>query len=153
MQAEELEELGRSAIHLRFGAGEKVIEQGKAGKSMYILAAGAAEVKVEHDGELVQVGRLRQGDCFGEISLLTGEPRTATVIAESDCEVVKIEKSAMRTLLVQHPRLAEILSETLAARRSILEAEITAFRPNQPIAPTGATKESFLARLRQFFEL
>jgi small-conductance mechanosensitive channel/CRP-like cAMP-binding protein len=153
MQADELEDLGQSAIHLRFGKGEKIIEQGKPGKSMYILADGSAEVRVEHGGELVQVGRLGQGDCFGEISLLTGEPRTATVIAESDCEVVKIEKSAMRALLLQHPRLAETLSETLAARRSILEAEINAFQTNQPIAPTVATKERFLARLRQFFEL
>jgi small-conductance mechanosensitive channel len=153
MQADELEELAKSTIHLRFGAGEKIIEQGKPGKSMYILADGSAEVKVEHNGELVRVGRLGQGDCFGEISLLTGEPRTATVIAESDCEVVKIEKSAMRALLLQHPRLAETLSETLAARRTELEAEINAYRTDQPIAPSGATKESFLARLRQFFEL
>jgi small-conductance mechanosensitive channel/CRP-like cAMP-binding protein len=153
MQADELAELGQSAIHLRFGTREKIIEQGKPGKSMYILAGGSAEVRVEHEGELVQVGRLGQGDCFGEISLLTGEPRTATVIAESDCEVVKIEKSAMRALLLKHPRLTETLSETLAARRSILEAEINAFRTNQPVASRGATKESFLARLRQFFEL
>jgi small-conductance mechanosensitive channel/CRP-like cAMP-binding protein len=153
MQAEELQELGQSAIHLRFGKGEKIVEQGKAGKSMYILSDGSAEVRVERDGEFVRVGRLGQGDCFGEISLLTGEPRTATVIAECDCEVVKIEKSAMRTLLVQHPRLAETLSETLAARRLVLEAEINAVRTNQAIAPIAVTKESFLARLRQFFEL
>jgi small-conductance mechanosensitive channel/CRP-like cAMP-binding protein len=153
MQAGELQVLGKSAIHLRFGKGEKIIEQGKPGKSMYILADGSAEVRVEHDGEPVRVGRLEQGDCFGEISLLTGEPRTATVIAESDCEVVKIEKSAMRTLLLQQPRLAETLSETLAERRSVSEAEITAFRTSQPVAPNVATKESFLARLRQFFEL
>lgn len=153
MQADELQVLGQSAIHLRFGKGEKIIEQGKPGKSMYILADGSAEVRVEHDGELVRVGRLAQGDCFGEFSLLTGEPRTATVIAEFDCEVVKIEKSAMRTLLVQHPRLAETLSETLASRRSVLEAKINAFQTNQPIAPSVGTKETFLARLRQFFEL
>ncbi|HZC36946.1 MAG TPA: cyclic nucleotide-binding domain-containing protein, partial [Chthoniobacterales bacterium] len=101
----------------------------------------------------VRVGRLGQGDCFGEMSLLTGEPRTATVIAESDCEVVKIEKSAMRDLLVRQPRLAEILSETLASRRSLLEAEISAFQINQPVVQIQATKESFLARVRQFFEL
>ena len=153
MQTNELEELGQSAIHLRFGKGEKIIEQGKPGKSMYILADGSAEVRVEHEGELVQVGRLSQGDCFGEISLLTGEPRTATVIAESDCGVVKIEKSAMRALLLKQPRLAETLSETLAARRSILEAEINAFRTNRRIVSTGGTKETFLVRLRQFFEL
>jgi small-conductance mechanosensitive channel len=153
MQADELQVLGQSAIHLRFGTGEKIIEEGKPGKSMYILANGSAEVRVERDGEVVPVGRLGQGDCFGEISLLTGEPRTATVVAESDCEVVKIEKSAMRTLLLQHPRLAETLSETLAARRSVLEAEINSFRTNQPVAPIVGTKETFLARLRQFFQL
>ena len=45
------------------------------------------------------------------------------------------------------------LSETLAARRTELAAEINAYRTDQPIVPSGATKESFLARLRQFFEL
>jgi small-conductance mechanosensitive channel/CRP-like cAMP-binding protein len=153
MQAQDLELLGKSAIHLRFGVGEKIIEQGKPGKSMYILSEGSAEVRVEHDGESVRVGQLKQGDCFGEFSLLTGEPRTATVVAESDCEVVKIEKSAMRKLLVQQPRLAETLSETLATRRSALEAEINAAQTNQPTTHTGRTKESFLARLRQFFQL
>jgi small-conductance mechanosensitive channel/CRP-like cAMP-binding protein len=153
MPAEELQALGQSAIYLRFGKGEKIIEQGKPGNSMYILADGSAEVRVMHNGEPVRVGRLGQGDCFGEISLLTGEPRTATVIAECDCEVVKIEKSAMRDLLVQQPRLAEILSETLACRRSLLEAEISAFRVNQPVVQIEATKESFLARVRQFFQL
>jgi small-conductance mechanosensitive channel/CRP-like cAMP-binding protein len=153
MEAGELQELVQSAIHLRFGTGEKIIQQGKPGKSMYILAEGSAEVKVERNGETVRVGRLGQGDCFGEISLLTGEPRTATVIAVTDCEVVKIEKSAMRELLVQHPRLAESLSETLATRRSALEAEISAFQTNHPVAAVGGTKETFLARLRQFFQL
>jgi small-conductance mechanosensitive channel/CRP-like cAMP-binding protein len=153
MDAAELKELGQSAIHLRFGAGEKIIEQGKPGKSMYILADGSAHVEVMRNGEVVRIGRLGQGDCFGEISLLTGEPRTATVTAETDCEVVKIEKSAMRELLVQQPRLAETLSETLATRRSVLEAKTSAFDTDHTVAPSGGTKETFLARLRQFFQL
>ena len=73
----------------RFGRGERVIEEGAAGDSMFVLLRGTAQVSVARNGTPLRVGVLRAGDLFGEMSLLTGEPRTATVRAEHDCEVLE----------------------------------------------------------------
>ena len=61
-----------------FGRGEPVIEEGAAGDSMFVMLRGAANVLVSKNGSKIQVATLGAGDCFGEMSLLTGEPRSAT---------------------------------------------------------------------------
>lgn len=153
MDTDQIDTLARSARHLRFGKGERIIAQGDPSESMYVLASGTAQVIVERDGRVSDLGLLGSGDCFGEISLLTGKPRTATVTAKTDCDIVEIDHTAMRDLLKQDPRLAEQLSETLSARRSMLESEVANWKDVEEIAPLNQTKESFLARIRQLFGL
>ena len=138
---------------MRFGKGERIIIQGDAGNSMFILATGKASVQVEREGRAQPVGNLVAGDCFGEISLLTGEPRSATVLATFDCEVLEIEKETMGTLLREHPELAESLSETVVARRSATETQLASAPANGDDPEQVATKEGFLRRLRKFFQL
>ncbi len=100
-----------------FGRGEAVIVEGMEGDSMFILVRGAAQVSVSKNGALIRVGSLRAGDCFGEMSFLTGEPRTATVRAEKDCEVLELSKSVMGELLRESPECLEQLSALLAQRK------------------------------------
>jgi len=153
MEADQIQALAKSARHLRYGKGEKIITQGDPGKSMYVLSSGIAQVTVERDGRASDLGELVSGECFGEISLLTGNPRTASVTAKSDCDIVEIDQSAMRDLLKQYPRLADHLSETLSTRRSVLETELANWKDDPEAAPISQTKESFLARMRQLFGL
>ena len=153
LEAEQIQALARSARHLRYGKGEKIISQGDPGESMYVLSSGIAQVAVERDSKLSELGELVSGECFGEMSLLTGEPRTATVTAKTDCDVVEIDHIAMRDLLKRDPKLADHLSETLSARRSLLESELANWKDDQEKTPIKQTKESFLARIRQFFGL
>jgi small-conductance mechanosensitive channel len=80
---------------VHFGRDEKLIEQGESGDSMFILVDGEATVLVQRNGLPTPVAFLRTGDCFGEMSLLTGEKRSATVIAQTDCEVVEIGKAVL----------------------------------------------------------
>ena len=105
--------LERSELN-RFGRGERVIEEGAAGDSMFVLLRGTAQVSVARNGTPLRVGVLRAGDLFGEMSLLTGEPRTATVRAEHDCEVLEISKPVMSELLHAAPQCLDQLSELLA---------------------------------------
>ena len=84
---------------------------------MFVLLHGAAAVSVSQNGSMIRVGSLHMGDCFGEMSLLTGEKRTATVAAEQDCEVIEIAKPAMAAVLRDAPDVVTQLSELLATRK------------------------------------
>src|SRR5947199_10621748 len=100
-----------------FGRGERVIEEGAEGDSMFILLRGAAEVSVSKNGSTIPVATLSSGDCFGEMSLLTGEKRSATVRAQRDCYVMEISKRVMAGIIQQTPDCLRQLSEILARRK------------------------------------
>src|SRR5437867_546484 len=121
LSEEQLNQLvGQARLNI-FGRGEPVIEEGSPGDSMFVLLRGAANVFVSKNGSTIQVATLNAGDCFGEMSLLTGEPRSATVRAEADCYVMEIGKPVMGEVLRDAPGCLEKLSELLAQRK--LETE------------------------------
>ena len=151
---EQINGLVKDAEVNHFGRGEAVIEEGTEGESMFILLRGTAQVSVTKNDALIRVGVLREGDCFGEMSLLTGEPRTATVRAEKDCEVLEISKPVMGDLLRKAPVCLNQLSELLAKRK--LETEGLVRDAIQPEANAAKEREytaSFLRRLQSFFSL
>ena len=88
----QLDNVLHSAHIHRYGRGERVIQEGAEGNSMFIMLRGTAHVSVLRNGTGIRLGVLRSGDCFGEMSLLTGEPRSATIRADGDCEVLEISK-------------------------------------------------------------
>jgi len=137
-----------------FGRDEKLIEQGDDGDSMFVLVDGQATVVVERNGGPTPVAFLRSGDCFGEMSLLTGERRTATVIAQTDCEVVEIGKAVLAKSLKDNPTLLAQLSELLARRQFETEG-ILAIEKKGGAAEAQRTQyaASFVDKLRTFFEL
>jgi MFS family permease len=85
-----IEQLASAAEFHRVAEGANVVTQGERGETFYIIAQGSADVV--HDGELVT--QLRVGDAFGEIALLRDVPRTATVRAASDLEVLRLGRRA-----------------------------------------------------------
>jgi small-conductance mechanosensitive channel/CRP-like cAMP-binding protein len=137
-----------------FGQGEKLISQGEEGDSMFILVEGQANVVVERNGSPKHVASLKSGDCFGEMSLLTGERRSATVVAHSDCEVVEIGKPVLARSLKENPGLLDELSQLLARRQIETEGILAAeTRGVQVMAEQTEYAAGFGARLRRFFEL
>jgi len=154
MNDEQLETvLQNSEIH-RYGRGERMIQEGDPGDSMFVMLRGTAAVSIARNGTTVRVGAMRQGDCFGEFALLTGEPRTATVRAENDCEVLEIGQPIMAGVLRESPECLNALSALLAKRK--LEGEGIVEKATQP--KEQAIKESeyrstFLRRLHAVFEL
>jgi small-conductance mechanosensitive channel/CRP-like cAMP-binding protein len=149
----QIDQLARAARQTAYGKGETIIRQGEPGESMFVLASGSANVFAKKDTTLLQVGTLQSGDCFGEVSLLTGEPRSATVVATTDCSVIEVQKLSISSLLHQHPELAEQLSETIASHRQATQNELERFEMTATENVATQTKESLLARLRLFFEL
>src|SRR2546428_6999413 len=137
-----------------FGRGEAVIEEGAEGESLFILLRGMAHVTVVKQGTNVRVGGLRPGDCFGEMSLLTGERRSATVRAEGDCYVMEISKPVMAEVLRDFPQCLEQMSELLARRKMENEGILKdAAIPADQVGKAREYKASFLKRLRTVFEL
>jgi small-conductance mechanosensitive channel/CRP-like cAMP-binding protein len=144
----------QSARLHRYGQGEKLIRQGTEGSSMYVLLEGAADVHVDHNGGSAYVATLKAGDYFGEMSLLTGEKRSATVIAKSDCEVLEIGKAAFAGVLQSSETLLQKLSEMLAQRRLETEGIVAAGSGPQTVATRKSEyAANFLARLSSFFDL
>jgi small-conductance mechanosensitive channel/CRP-like cAMP-binding protein len=118
---EELATLARELKPVPFGPGEALCRQGEAADSLYIVRRGVVRVRVGADGGDREVARLEAGSYFGEMGLMTGEPRTATVRADGHVDAFRLEKDAFRRLLADRPALAEQMAEVLATRKVELE--------------------------------
>jgi CRP-like cAMP-binding protein len=142
----ELERLA-GVVHRRvYGPGEDVVRQDEEGSSLFVVRQGRLTV---HIGD-AQVGQLSEGDIFGEMSLLTGERRKATVTAAGEVHLVEIAKQHLEPVLRSSPELVERLSAMLARRE---EANVEARRRSEQARPGDGQKDLFRQRLRAFFGL
>jgi CRP-like cAMP-binding protein len=120
------DERRRLAERLRFAPflkGELMTRQGAVAHWLYIITKGSAEVLLTVEGgERKRVSILQAGDFFGEMSLLTGEPRQATVKALEDSECYRLDRQAFNDILQGRPEIAQHLSEVLARRSVELES-------------------------------
>jgi CRP-like cAMP-binding protein len=112
---------------------------------------------VDAEGHQTRVNVVRSGDCLGEISLLTGEKLSATVVATKDCEVVLIERDRMAEVLRESPELVERLSEILALRRletEVILAESQTQRSKNTVPKSQEEYASdFLNKMKDFFSV
>src|SRR5467141_2213546 len=154
LSEDQLNQMVNQARLRLFGRGEPVIEEGAAGDSMFVMLRGAAKVFVSKNGSKIQVATLGAGDCFGEMSVLTGEPRSATVRADGDCYVMEIGKPVMAEVLSGAPSCMEQLSQLLAQRKMETDGILKEARSMDEHALTERQyTANFLHRLRTFFQL
>jgi len=126
-------------VHI-YSKGETIIRRDTEGDSMFIIHHGSVSVRV--DG--AEVAQLEPGDFFGEMALLTGEHRTADVIALTDVVAVEIAKDALQPVLLDLPELAAAISAKVVERRNTLDARRTAL-PDE--------HASVLSRIKAYFGL
>ena len=144
-----------STMTLRhFSAGDLIIRHGDAGRSMFILVEGVLEVMVpaKDSDSTVKVGRVRPGEFFGEMSLLTGLPRSATVIAAASAVVFEISKDNIKPLLDSRPEIAETIS-TVAAERQVATANPTVEDAASQDSDVKTVAGRILEGIRRFFGL
>ena len=107
-----------------YAAGEVPVHQGEPGNSFYIIKSGKVNVVVEKaHGESAVVATLGPGNFFGEMSLLTGATRTASIQVKEDAEFIVIDKAAFGSTLARNPSIIDSLSHILSERQAGLDAE------------------------------
>ena len=95
---------------VEFKAGDLVVSEGEPGDSLFLVTTGTVKAWIRNrGGRYVLVRRLGEGDFFGEISVLTGSPRTATVVAASPCEMLELDRTTLDGITAAHPRVREVL--------------------------------------------
>ena len=130
-----------------FGDGEAIVRQDAPGHSMFIICSGRVEVVLEPNN--TQVAIIESGGYFGEMSLLTGEPRTATVRALGDATVLELDADLFRTLGAHDPQAIEDVGIAAMERRPELDQAKDASRRTDVVdAPT-----SFLSRMKRFLRI
>ncbi len=154
LSAEQKERLIANANILRFGRGEDIIKQGDEGCSMFIVLRGEVDVLVSANGEEVHVAKITHGEAFGEMCMLTGEARSATVVARTDTEIWEIRRDVLQPLLQESPSMLERMSHLLAKRK--LETEgIVASQIHHPAMKEKheAYAKGFLKKISALFEI
>lgn len=102
----------------RFAAGETIVREGDQGSSMFVIESGRLGVSVHGKvGQSQRLAVLEEGAAFGEISLLTGDPRTATVHALTEATLLEIDKSTLSPILRENPSICGMLELTMQERR------------------------------------
>ena len=133
---------------VQYAAGEAIVRQGRPGKSLFVVVRGEASVTL--GGTHGEVARLRRGGVFGEMSLLTGEARTATVTAATDCDLVEIDADGFRSVVLANPSVLEQVTTGAASRREELDRHRES---HAAVASTIEIRQSLLNRVRQFLRL
>ncbi len=130
-----------------YSRGETIIRIGSAGESMFIVHDGTVSVRIPDDTAAGrhEVAQLGPGSVFGEMALLTGEARTANVIALTDVTAIEITKSALQPILQSHPEIMRVISSKVTERRLRL-SELKA-------ADVEEEEMTLVTRIRSYFGL
>jgi small-conductance mechanosensitive channel/CRP-like cAMP-binding protein len=128
LRDEELRMLVPGVIVQRFGAGESIVREGDEGDSLFIIRRGTVEVFAGGAaGRQVHLRDLTAPAFFGEMALMTGERRTATIRAKTDIELLELNRDAFGELFKNHPdtaaQMGEIIAFRMTERRELLSAE------------------------------
>lgn len=143
--------LAEHARTLRFGPGEQLLHAGRAGSSMFVITSGRVSVSVSApDGHTIPLAELGPGDVIGEMSLLTGEPRSADVWALDEVEVIEVRRTEMRHVLAENDALAEALARQVSTRR---DKRTEAIMHDEEDQRESEETVSLLWKIQHFFDL
>lgn len=131
-----------------YAPGELIVRAGTEGSSMFVIDRGRVAIQIYDNGTKIKVNELGESDFFGEMSLLTGEPRTADVVASVETEVLQIKRNSLKPILEANPLLAQSIADIVAERRATLSA-------SQEVGPAdqAEVKKGMILSIRKLFGL
>lgn len=145
---EETNRIAESCSVRVFAPEEPIIQKGQTDKSMFIIHRGMVDVRVKENGISKTITTLRVGDFFGEMSLFTGEPRTADVVSDTETKVLEIQPHILKPILEKNPEIARVIGEIIDDRSKLLEQQ-----EEEKKAMTDAETKGVLKNIKKFFRL
>ncbi|MCP4352163.1 MAG: ABC transporter substrate-binding protein [Desulfobacterales bacterium] len=142
--------LSKKMRNQSFPPGHIIVQQDDIGDSLFIVAEGVVDVMMEYEQTgTIDIARMGAGSFFGEMALLTGEHRNATIISVTDTYLFEITKEDIAPLIEEQAEVSELLSKVLAERKAVIESK------KQQVLTHIKTKSSdkILDRIRSFFGL
>jgi small-conductance mechanosensitive channel/CRP-like cAMP-binding protein len=140
-----------------FAPGDLVTRQGEPSDSLYILARGEVGIFREPEPgappQRQRLTTLKAPAYFGEMGLLTGQARTATIVAESDVLCYRLNKHGFEEIIRARPELAEAMSKTVAERQAANDAALALLSAEARAQATGTRAGEIMRRIREFFGL
>lgn len=151
---DELLDIAQKLKYAPFATGDIITHQGEASHWLYILTEGEVEVYLEtSQQQRRKLSTLQAGSYFGEMGMMTGSPRTASVIASRDCECYLLDKDAFEQVLHNRPELAEEISQTLVSRRFGLDSLRHEVDDGMRALEMARQHQDMTSRIRHFFGL
>jgi CRP-like cAMP-binding protein len=148
---DELLHLAALLEYTPFPPGEAILVQGETRDELYIMTGGSVEVRVSVGGASSKVARIDAPHFFGEGGMLTGEPRRATVVALTDVECWKLQKSVFQEIVRARPQIAEDISHLLASRDIELHAVEEGLSEDAKRSRLRREHNSIRERIERFF--
>ena len=145
---DEITQLAKASSRRVFAPGEAIVRKGQEGGSMFVIIRGSVKVQLPEGSGARTINQLGPNDFFGEMSLLTGEPRTANVIADEETHVMQIRKSAIKPLFKANPELMESICTIVEERKKLLNQQ----KLEQTMRPTKP-ESGVMSSIRRFFGL
>lgn len=144
LDADQLDELAAKARPVVFPAGAVLMTSGDFGNAMYVVVEGTVTVElIDEQGAEREIADLGKGDIVGEMSLMTGARRNATVIAKTDVETLEITKVALEEIFARAPVLVDRFSVVLARRQTELD---------RIASETAHSADDVAGQIRRFFQ-
>ena len=153
MEPGEIDTLAEAMKEHQYEAGEAVVRQGEDGSSMYFLVEGLVNVLIDFkgDGEQTKVAQIGPGQVLGEMSLLTGEPRTATIESEVRTVAYELAKEDLESVFERRPELAETISQIVAERKVKTQEAAKGLSSEELEEETKSFANQLLSKMKGFF--
>lgn len=153
LDAQALHMLAEHAQKRVYLPGELVVREGEPGEEFFVIVEGEADVVIKAGDQTTTVATLKKGQFFGEMSLLTGAPRSATVQAKSQLTVTVVGKDAMSQVISCNRNLVDQIGTILTARQSELATTRETADRAAKLRPSAGDGQSLTMRILKFFRL